>query len=153
MEILNKKARHDYSIEKIYTAGLVLKGHEVKSIRSGNISIKEGFCKIIKGEAFLLNCYIKKYEHINTFYKDIDEKRPVKLLLNKREIKNIAASLEVDGYTAVPLKVFFNEKNKCKIEIGIGKGKNSYDKRNDLKDKNNKRDIEVALKERTRNYE
>jgi SsrA-binding protein len=152
MEILNKKARHDYFIEKTYTAGLVLKGHEVKSIRSGNMSIKEGFVRIIKGEAFFLNCYIKKYEHINTFYKDIDEKRTIKLLLKKKEIRNIEDSLNVDGYTAVPLKIFFNEKNKCKLEFGIGKGKKHFDKRNDLKDRNNQRDIDVALKERSKEY-
>lgn len=146
MIIKNKKAYFDYEIIQEFESGIVLQGHEVKSIRNGKISIKEGFCKVIKNEIFLFNVNISKFSKSNTFY-DIDEKRTRKLLLQKKQILKIAKLVDEKGMTVIPLEVFFNENNKCKIKIGIGKGKKHFDKKDSIKEKDIQRDAERALKE------
>lgn len=140
MNIVNKKVKFDYEIIKTYEAGIILKGAEVKSIREGRMSIKEGFCKIIKNEIFLLNSTIQKYEQSNTF-QEIDERRPKKLLLKKKEILKLLKEVNKEGLSIIPTKVYFNENNKCKIEIILGKGKKLYDKRNSIKEKDIKRKL------------
>ena len=142
-EIKNKKAYFDYFIEEEIECGLVLKGTEVKSIREGLANIKDSYAIIRNGEVMLLNMYIAKYNDGGVF--NHDERRTRKLLLNKKEILKLREKIEISGYTLVPLKCYFN-KNKVKILLGIAKGKKIHDKRQSLKEKEIKKDIEKSLK-------
>ena len=142
-EIKNKKAYFDYFIEEEIECGLVLKGTEVKSIREGLANIKDSYAIIKNGEVMLLNMYIAKYNDGGVF--NHDERRTRKLLLNKKEILKLREKIEISGYTLVPLKCYFN-KNKVKILLGIAKGKKIHDKRQSLKEKEIKKDIEKSLK-------
>jgi SsrA-binding protein len=142
--IRNRKARHEYQIETVYTAGMVLTGTEVKSLRGGKASLQEAYCYVNKGELFIKNMNIKEYE--NGSYNNHDPKRERKLLLKKKEIAKIQRALEAKGYTLVPLSVYFNERNLAKIDIGLGKGKKFYDKRHDIKDKDTKRELDRVMK-------
>ena len=143
IEIKNKKATFDYFIEEEIEAGIVLKGTEIKSIRDGLANLKDCYAIIKNGEVFLLNMFISKYENGSIF--NHDERRTRKLLLNKREILKLRDKLEISGYTLVPIKLYFKG-NKAKISLGIAKGKKNYDKRESIKEKDIKRDIEKALK-------
>ncbi len=143
MEILNRKARHDYFIEEEIEAGIVLTGTEIKSIRNGKANLKDSYAIIKNGEAFILNMHISKYDEGNIF--NHEETRTRKLLLNKKEIYKLRDSIERAGYTLVPLKIYF-KKNHAKILIGLAKGKHNYDKRESLKEKDIKREIEKNLK-------
>lgn len=145
MEILNRKARHDYFIEEEIEAGIVLTGTEIKSIRNGKANLKDSYAIIKNGEAFILNMHISKYDEGNIF--NHEETRTRKLLLNKKEIYKLRDSIERAGYTLVPLKIYF-KKNHAKILIGLAKGKHNYDKRESLKEKDIKREIEKNLKRR-----
>lgn len=140
----NKKAYFDYFIEEKLEAGLVLRGTEVKSLKEGTASIKEAYVKIDNNEVFIINMYIKNYEKGNIF--NADERIPRKLLLNKSEIRKLQSSISEDGYTIAPLEVYFNEENRAKVLIGVAKGKKNYDKRNTLKEKDQKRAIDKAMK-------
>lgn len=143
----NKKATFDYFIEEKIESGIVLKGSEVKAIRAGLVNIKDGFIKIVKGEAFVFNIHIGLLSTTNHF--NAHEERGVrKLLLNKRQIDKCFKFVERDGFTIVPLNMYLNEKNLIKLEIGVAKGKKLYDKRNDLKEKSIKRDNDRDSKER-----
>lgn len=143
--IKNKKVNHDYKIEKTLEAGIALKGSEIKSIRNKNISLAEAFIKITpKNEVFIYNMYIKKYEFAHSA-ENFDDRRMRKLLLHKREISRLQSQVAEQGYTIVPIKMYFKH-NKIKIEIGLAKGKKNYDKRHDLKDKTIKREIEKRVK-------
>lgn len=144
-EIKNKKAYFDYFIEDEIECGLVLKGTEVKSIREGLSNIKDSYAIIRNGEVFLLNMYIAKYNDGGVF--NHDERRTRKLLLNKSEILKLRDKVEISGYTLVPLKCYFKD-NKVKVLLGIAKGKKIHDKRESLKEKDQKRDIERTLKNR-----
>ena len=143
IEIKNKKAHFDYFIEEEIEFGIVLKGTEIKSIRNGQANIKDCYAIIKNGEVFLLNMFISKYENGSIFKHD--ERRTRKLLLNKREILKLRDKVEISGYTLVPTKLYFKG-NKAKILLGIAKGKKNYDKRESIKEKDVKRDIEKALK-------
>lgn len=143
IEIKNKKAHFDYFIEEEIECGIVLKGTEIKSIRNGDANIKDCYAIIRNNEVFLLNMFIGKYENGSIF--NHDERRTRKLLLNKREILKLRDKLEISGYTLVPIKLYFKG-NKSKILLGIAKGKKNYDKRESIKEKDIKRDIEKALK-------
>ena len=143
IEIKNKKAIFDYFIEEEIEAGIVLKGTEIKSIRDGLANLKDCYAIIKNGEVFLLNMFISKYENGSIF--NHDERRTRKLLLNKREILKLKDKVEISGYTLVPIKLYFKN-NKAKILLGIAKGKKNYDKRESIKEKDIKRDIEKALK-------
>lgn len=143
IEIKNKKANFDYFIEEEIECGIVLKGTEIKSIRNGEANIKDCYAIIKNGEVFLLNMFISKYENGSIF--NHDERRTRKLLLNKREILKLRDKVEISGYTLVPIKLYFKG-NKAKILLGIAKGKKNYDKRESIKEKDVKRDIEKALK-------
>lgn len=136
MEIVNKKAYFDYNILESYEAGIELKGTEVKSLRQGSADLKDTYIRIKNNEAFVINMYIAKYEEGNIF--NHDERRERRLLLHKKEIIKIKKEIDIEGYTIVPLKIYFN-KNKAKILIGIAKGKKIYDKRVSIKEKDLKR--------------
>lgn len=143
MEILNRKAKFDYEILDTYEAGIVLKGTEIKSLRMGNANIKDSYAIIKNNEAFLLNMHISIYKQGNQF--NHDETRTRKLLLHKKEIYKLRDKVEMNGYTIVPLKVYFS-KNYVKVLLGLGKGKKNYDKREAMK----KRDTELYLKKMTK---
>ena len=138
MEIINRKARHDYQIEDEYEVGIVLTGTEIKSIRNGKVNIKDSYAIIKNEEIFLLNTYIDSYEKGNIF--NHKETRTRKLLMHKKEIKKINNKLILEGYTLIPLKIYF-KRGKAKILLGLAKGKKNYDKREDIK----KRDIEREM--------
>jgi SsrA-binding protein len=132
MEINNRHANYDYYIEDTYEAGMVLKGTEIKSIRKGSANLKDSYAIIKKGEVYLLNMYIAPYEEGNRF--NHAETRTRKLLLNKNEIRKLSDKIQIDGYTLVPLKLYF-KKDKAKILLGLGKGKKNYDKRAVMKER------------------
>lgn len=132
MEIKNKKAYYDYYIEKEIEAGIVLSGTEIKSIRKGSANLKDSYAKIKNNEIFLLNMFIAKYD--NGSYNNKDERRTRKLLLHKNEINRLNEKVAKEGYTLVPLELYFKN-NKAKILIGLAKGKHTYDKRAAIKEK------------------
>lgn len=140
----NKKASYDYFLEDKIEAGISLAGTEVKSLRNGNCSIKEAYIKIDNNEVFIINMYVKNYEQGNIF--NVEEKRPRKLLLNKSEIKKLESKVSAEGYTIVPVQVYFNDNSKVKIEIALGKGKKKYDKRDSIKKKEVNRVINRTIK-------
>ena len=135
MEIKNKKAYFDYEILKEYEAGIALVGTEIKSVRKGAVSLKDSFARIKNNEAYVINMYIEKYDEASIF--NHDPRRERKLLLHKKEIMKIKKDLEQEGYSLIPLKMYF-VKNKAKLLIGVAKGKKLYDKRESIK----KRDLE-----------
>ena len=139
----NKKARFDYFIEAEYEAGMVLHGTEVKSIRMGKCSIKEGFIRIENGEVFIYNMNVTPYEKGNIFNKD--PLRTKKLLLHQFEINKLAGQMAVKGYTLVPLQLYLIG-NLVKLEIGLAKGKKLYDKRHDIAKKDQQREIQKDFK-------
>jgi SsrA-binding protein len=140
----NKKAFHDYFIEETYEAGVQLVGHEVKSLRLGNVNLKDSFALIKGSEAFLMNVHISPYKMATMF--PIDPRRNRRLLLHKQEIRKLRAKVEQKGYTLVPLKIFFKEA-LVKVEIGVAKGKELHDKRHAIADKENKRKLDRIIKE------
>ncbi|WP_026688413.1 SsrA-binding protein SmpB [Alteribacter aurantiacus] len=140
----NKKARHDYHIEETYEAGLVLTGTEIKSIRGGRINLKDSFARVSNGEAWIHNVHISPYEQGNRY--NHDPVRTRKLLLHRKQINQLIGLSKEKGYTLVPLKVYLKN-GFAKVLIGLGKGKKKYDKREDLKSKAAKRDIERAFKD------
>lgn len=145
----NKKATFDFFILEKMEAGIELKGNEVKSIRAGRVNLKDSFVKIIQGEAFLFQAHISTLGTTNPYYKP-DEKRPRKLLLHRKEIDKLFGKSQVSGMSIVALKLYFNTKNKAKLEIALAKGKNLHDKRESLKEKIQNREIAQALKEHWR---
>ncbi|MGN0673641.1 MAG: SsrA-binding protein SmpB [Anaerovoracaceae bacterium] len=143
----NKKARHDYFIDEVYEVGIVLTGTEIKSIRAGKVSIKESFCKIDrKGELYIHGMHISPYEQGNRF--NVEPLRSRKLLMHKREINKLIGKLKVAGLTLVPLNVYLNEDGRCKLEIGLARGKKLYDKRDTIAKKDADRKIDRAIKAR-----
>lgn len=145
IEINNRKAKFDYEIDSTIEAGIVLKGTEIKSIRLGNANLKDSYAVIKNNEVFLLGMHISPYKEGNIF--NHDELRTRKLLLHQKEILKIRDKINLEGYTLVPIKLYFN-KNKAKILLGIAKGKKSYDKRESIK----KRDIDRDIKKQYKNY-
>lgn len=134
----NRSARFNYHILEEFEAGIVLKGSEIKSIRLGNVNITDSFITIRKGEAFLINSHISKFDKSNIF--NHDEKRDRKLLLNKREIRKIEKEIKEKGLTVICINLYFKE-GLCKASIAICRGKKLYDKRKDLKDKALKKEM------------
>ncbi|EIJ80613.1 SsrA-binding protein [Bacillus methanolicus PB1] len=141
----NKKAYHDYFIEDTYEAGIVLQGTEIKSIRAGRVNLKDSYARIHKGEMFLYNMHVSPYDQGNRY--NHDPLRTRKLLLHKREINKLIGETKEAGYALVPLKLYLKN-GYAKILIGLAKGKKKYDKREDLKKKEAKREIERAFRER-----
>ena len=139
----NKKAHHDYFLLDTYEAGIELKGTEIKSVRLGNVNLKDSFVRIKNDEVYVENMHIAPYDHGNIF--NHEARRTRKLLLHKKEILKIFGKMKEQGITLVPLQVYFKG-SLVKMEIGVAKGKKLYDKRNDLKEKAAKKDIEKSLK-------
>lgn len=143
--IENRSARHEYFIEDTLECGIELRGNEVKSIREGKASIKEAWVAVENGELFIKQMHITQWKTANQY--DIDEKRDKKLLAHKNEINKLGIRVKQDGYTLIPLKIYFNDRGKCKVLLGVCKGKHLYDKRQSSKEKTAKREIERAIKD------
>ena len=142
----NKKAYHDYFIEDTYEAGIELKGTEIKSIRKGSANLKDSYIRIKNGEAFLEGMHVAPYEQGNIF--NHDPLRTRKLLLHKKQIEKLYREVKEAGLTLVPTKLYFGDKSsKIKVEVAVARGKKLYDKRETMKAKDAKRDIEKALKD------
>lgn len=141
----NRRARHEYFIEETYEAGLALFGTEVKSLRAGRLNLTDSFVQIKNGEAFVVGMHISPYEQGNIFNRD--PLRDRKLLLNKSEIRTLEACIMRDGYTLIPLSVYFKN-NRAKLELGVCKGKKLYDKRESLKKRDDMREVERAFRAR-----
>lgn len=139
----NPVAYHNYSISNTLEAGIVLTGTEIKSIRAGKVNLKDSYINIKNGEAYIYGMHISPYEHGNIFNKDPLKTR--KLLLNRREINKLIGAINQKGFSIVPIKLYFNN-NFVKLEIGIGKGKKLYDKREDMAKKDANRKIQRTLK-------
>ena len=139
MELKNRSAYYEYFIDDTYTAGMVLTGTEVKSLREGKASFNDSFCILHKNELWLKSFHIAEYSHGTS--NNHDPLRDRKLLLQKREIKKIDSKLRVKGHTIIPLRIFFNENNLAKIEIGLAKGKKQHDKRESIKQKDLDREM------------
>lgn len=143
----NRKARHDYFIHETYEAGIELKGTEVKSLRSGKANLRDSYAEVKDGEIFIEHMHISPYEQGNIFNHDPLRRR--RLLLHKREILKLFGKTREKGFTLVPLKIYF-KKGRAKLELALASGKHTYDKRATLHEKSAQRDIERALKERSR---
>jgi len=139
---VNRKARHEYHIEETYDAGIVLVGTEVKSIRAGKVSIQDAFARVENGEVWLHNMYIAPYEHGSRF--NLDPRRPRKLLLHRQEISRLAGKTQQKGLTLIPLQIYF-EKGFAKVELGVGRGKKLYDKRQAIAERDARREEERSL--------
>jgi len=142
----NKKASFEYFIEERFEAGIVLSGSEVKSLRSGKVSIADTHAAVEKGELFLYNCHIAEYEQANRF--NHSTRRPKKLLLHRGEIKKILGKIKLKGYTLVALSMYFTPKNLVKVELGLSRGKKQHDKRHAIKEKDWQREQERILRDK-----
>jgi SsrA-binding protein len=138
--IKNKKAYFEYFIIDEYVSGIQLLGTEIKSIRNGKVSISESYCSFINNELFLINSFINEYEFGNL--RNHDAKRNRKLLLTKRELRKLKVSISEKGLTIIPLSMFINDKGLCKVKIGLAKGKKEHDKRDSIKDRDIKRELQ-----------
>ena len=141
----NRKARHDYFVIETYEAGVELFGTEVKSLRAGTVNLKDSYCEVDGGELFALGVHISPYEQGNIFNRD--PLRPKKLLMHKSEIMKLTGLVSRDGYTIVPLSLYFKG-SRVKMALGLCKGKKNYDKRETIAKRDADRDIERAMKER-----
>ena len=142
----NRKAFHDYFIDERFEAGIALSGTEVKSLRAGKVNLRDSYCQVKDGEIYLIGVHISPYDHGNRFNLDPDRTR--KLLMHKREIIRLYSKTKEDGLTLVPTKCYFKD-SKVKFEIGLARGKKDYDKRDTEAQKQAKRDIERAVKNRS----
>ena len=142
----NRKAFHDYFVEDRYEAGIELKGTEVKSIRAGTLNLKDSYVIVKNGEANVLSMHISPYDKGNIFNRDPD--RPKRLLMHKREIRKLHEAQKLDGYALIPLSVYFKG-SRVKVKVGLCKGKKLYDKRQAAAEKDAKRQIDRAMKERS----
>ena len=143
MTILNRKARYEYEIIKEYVAGIVLLGSEVKSIRDGKCNISDSYCYVNNSEIFIKNCHISKYD--SDVFTNHDETRERKLLLTKKEIKDLYKDTLAPGLTIIPLKIFINERGLIKITIALCRGKKLYDKRETIKERDLNREINALF--------
>ncbi|QDK66807.1 SsrA-binding protein [Bacillus halotolerans] len=145
----NKKANHDYFIEETYETGIVLQGTEIKAIRAGRVNLKDSFAKIERGEIFLHNMHVSPYEQGNRY--NHDPLRTRKLLMHRKEINKLIGLTKEKGYSLVPLKLYLKN-GFAKVLLGLGKGKKNYDKREDLKRKDAKREIERAFRDSQKGF-
>jgi SsrA-binding protein len=141
----NKKAFHDFTILDTLEAGIMLEGSEVKAIRDGRINLKDSFVRIIKGEVFLLNVHISHLSTTHTTYRP-DERKDRKLLLHTKQIEKLYSKVTKDGITLIATKLYFNDKNRIKVEVATAQGKKLYDKREDMKAKTMQRETQQLLK-------
>ena len=139
----NRKARHEYFVEETYECGLALHGTEAKSMRQGRVNLKEAFCQVKNGEMWVIGMHISPYEQGNIF--NVDPLRDKKLLMHKSEIRKLASQVQRQGYTLIPLRIYLKD-GRMKLELGLCKGKQLHDKRDDAADRAAKRDIERAMK-------
>ena len=144
----NRKARHDYFIEESYEAGIVLTGSEIKAIRAGRLNLRGGYARVENGEIWLHDVHISPYDQSGKYYNH-EPTRPRKLLLHRREISRILGQVERQGFTLVPLRIYFKGR-RAKVDLGLARGKKLYDKREDIAKRESKRDIERAMKARSR---
>lgn len=144
INIKNKRAQHDHLILDTWTAGIVLTGTEIKSIRDGKAGLVDTFCYILEGEVWVKNMYVAEY--INGTYNNHQVRRDRKLLLNRREIRHLESETRTPGLTIVPLKLFIDENGRAKLDIALCKGKKEYDKRASLKEKQDQREIDRVRK-------
>lgn len=142
----NRKARHDYDIEERLEAGIVLTGSEIKSVRAGRMNLRGSYARVINDEIFLYDTHISPYDQAYTQH---DPLRPRKLLLHRREINRLSGLVRQKGLTLVPLRVYFKHR-RAKVELGVARGKKVYDKREDIAQRDARREIERAMKSRTR---
>ena len=139
MELSNRKAYYEYSFESKYIAGIVLQGTEIKSLRAGKASFNDSYCIFEKGELYVKSLHISEYAYgTYTNHEPLQER---KLLLTKRELRKLESKIKEKGYSIIPLKIILSEKGFAKVEIGLGKGKKSYDKRESIKERDTDRDI------------
>ena len=146
----NKKARHEYFIEEVIEAGIVLTGTEIKSVRQGKVNLKESYAKIENGELIIYGMHISPYEQGNRF--NVDPIRPRKLLLHKQEIRKITGYTTLKGLSIVPLTMYLNEQGMAKLEIAVAKGKKEHDKRETTANKDADRKIQQAVKSYAKQY-
>ena len=144
ISISNRKARFEYELLEVFTAGIQLLGTEIKSLRAGNANLAEAYCYVKQSEVWITGMYIAEYQYGS--YMNHEPKRLRKLLLNKKEINKISSALQNVGITIVPLKLYITDKGWAKIDIALAKGKKLHDKREDLKQKDDKRQMDRALK-------
>ncbi len=144
----NRKARHDYFIDESYEAGIALTGSEIKSVRGGRVNLRGGYARVVGGEVWLYDVHISPYEQSGTYFNH-EPTRPRKLLLHRREINRILGQVERQGFTLVPLRLYFKGR-RAKIDLGLARGKKLYDKRDDIAKREAKRDIERVMKSRAR---
>lgn len=142
----NKKAYHDYFIDETYEAGIALTGTEVKSLRENRASLRDSFATVRKGEVWLNNVHISPYSHGNR--SNVDPDRARKLLMHKKEIRYLIGKTKERGYTLVPLKFYFSPSNIVKVELGLARGKKSFDKRDTIAKRDQQRDVERAMRDR-----
>ena len=138
----NRKARHDYHILETFDAGIALVGTEVKSIRNGRANIQDAYCKVENGEVWIHNMHISPFEQGSRW--NVDPRRPRKLLFHRREIETLRTHLEQKGHTLVPLALYF-QRGFAKLEVGVGRGKKLYDKREDIADRDRERELRRAM--------
>ncbi|MEP6675160.1 MAG: SsrA-binding protein SmpB [Ferruginibacter sp.] len=139
MELSNRKAYHEYFFEAKYIAGIVLSGTEIKSLRTGKASFNDSYCIFFNGELFVKSLHISEYAFGT--YTNHEPMQERKLLLNKKELKKLENKIKEKGYSIIPLKIFISESGYAKLEIGLGKGKKNYDKRETIKERDTERDI------------
>ncbi len=142
----NRKARHDYSIEESFEAGIALTGSEIKSLRNGRLNLRGGYARVVDGEIWLYDVHISPYDQSGKYYNH-EPTRSRKLLLHRREISRIAGLVDRQGYTLVPVRAYFKGR-RAKIELGLGKGKKLHDKRDDIAERDAKRSIDRMMKSR-----
>ena len=143
-EISNRSATYHYAVEQRYTAGMVLTGTEIKSIRQGRVSFNDSYCFFINGELWIKSLHIAEYSHGTAA--NHDPTRDRKLLLTKRELRKIESKIKEKGFTLVPLRIFINDAGYAKIEIALARGKKTFDKRDSIKAKDIERDVKRSLK-------
>jgi SsrA-binding protein len=142
----NRKARHDFFIEEVVEAGLVLTGTEVKSLRLGRVNLRDSFARVIRGEVFLVNCHIAPYDKGNRW--NHDPYRDRKLLLHKKQIRELAEKVKQAGRTLVPLRIYFDKHGRAKLSLAVARGKKQFDKRQAMRERDALRQIDRALKVR-----
>jgi SsrA-binding protein len=145
INIKNRKASHEYEFINKYVAGIMLKGTEIKSIRNSQVTMSDAHCVFIENELWIKNLHISEYG--NGGYTNHEPKRERKLLLNKQELEKINGKVTTKGMTIIPTRLFINDKGRAKVEIAVAKGKKLFDKRESLKDKDNKRDLDRIRKD------
>ena len=144
----NRKARHDYFIEEVLEAGLELTGTEVKSMRLGRVNLRDSFARVMNGEVFLMNCHVAPYDKGNRWNHEPYRNR--KLLLHKKEIRELQAKVKQDGMTLVPLRLYFDKHGRAKLSLAVARGKKQYDKRHSIHEREANRHIDRVMKDRTR---